>query len=191
MSKKPAETFFDMEQEKARKGLKKTEKINAPKRDRVNRRGHHVAIVVLGCRPYVKDTVVSPELQARVGKGIELYQRGFGDLLLFTGGHAHSDLPEALVMKSLAPMIPKENILLEMHSRSTIENARYSKRILLQKGIKDILLVTSPYHMGRAVGIFKESFGDQFRIRPIEADFSLPFHRRIWKRFMEWAKRGR
>lgn len=149
---------------------------------------HHIAIIVLGCKPYIKGKDISPELQARVGKGVELYQRDFGDFLLFTGGSPFSDMPEALIMKSLAPMVPKEDIVLEMHSESTRENAVLSKRILLRKGVGDIILVTSPYHLPRASSIFKEIFGENFRVRAVDSDFYPALHVRLWKCIIEFAK---
>jgi len=150
--------------------------------------GHHIAIIVLGCKPYIHSKTISPELQARVGKGVELYQRDFGDFLLFTGGTPFSDMPEALIMKSLAPMVPKEDIVLEMHSKSTRENAVLSKRILLRKGVGDIILVTSPYHLPRASVVFKEVFGENFRIKAVASDFRPALHVSLWKRAVEFAK---
>lgn len=153
--------------------------------------GHHIAIIVLGCKPYIKGKEISPELKSRVGKGVELYQRDFGDFLLFSGGSPFSDMPEALIMKSLAPMAPKDDIVLEMHSRSTRENAVLSKRILLRKGVGDMILVTSPYHVPRALSIFKEVFGENFRVKAVASDFYPGLQVSLWKRIIEAAKSSR
>lgn len=147
-----------------------------------------VAIVVIGCKPYARDGSVSAELSARVGKGVELYQRDFGELILFSGGNPFSDIPEALIMKSLARMVPKGDILLEIHSRSTRENAILSKRILLRHGIRDIILVTSPYHVPRALENFRDVLGAGFNVHAVSSDFALPIHSRIWKRAVEVCK---
>lgn len=147
-----------------------------------------IAAVVLGCRPYLNDGSVNPELSLRVGKAIELYQRGFVDILLFSGGPNFSSMPEALVMKSMAKMIPKENIIVEIHSRSTKENAVLSKRILLRKGIRDIVVVTSPYHAKRALLTFQGVFGPAFSVQAVKSDFYLPVHKTAWKWIIEHLK---
>ena len=189
MSVEPAETLFPVIGDSMAK-----KKGKAPSREKSVFRlpgfdpAHHIAIIVLGCKPYIKGKEISPELQARVGKGGELYQRDFGDFLLFTGGSPFSGMPEALIMKSLAPMVPREDIVLEMHSRSTRENAVLSKRILLRKGVGDIILVTSPYHVQRALSIFKEVFGDNFRIQAAASDYYPALRIRLWKRIVEAAK---
>ena len=145
-------------------------------------------IVVLGCKPYQKDGSISPELKSRVGKGVELYQRGFGEKIIFTGGCVFSNIPEAAIMKSLAGMIPKSDMLLELHAKSTVENALFSKRILIQKGLHSIILVTSPYHLKRALRIFDGVFGKSFELTGIQSDFDLRWPRSWWLPMIEWAK---
>jgi len=46
---------------------------------------HSRVIMVLGCRPFQKDGSINPEIRARVGKGVEVYQRGFGNKIIFSG----------------------------------------------------------------------------------------------------------
>ena len=52
--------------------------------------------------------------------------------------------------------VPKEQIVLERDARSTRENARNVKRILEEKGITDFYLVTSAFHMERAMQSFHD-----------------------------------
>lgn len=145
-------------------------------------------IIVLGCRPFQKDGSINLEIQARVGKGVELYQRGFGDKIMFSGGTLMSDIPEAAVMKSLAKMVPKKDILLELHAKSTLENAVFSKRLVLKHGMNEVIMVTSPYHVDRALKIFKKVYGPLFMIQPVESYFALKLPNRLWKGLIEWAK---
>ena len=44
--------------------------------------------------------------------------------------------------------------ILENHSRNTVENAVYSKAIVHPKADEHWLLVTSAYHLPRAIGVF-------------------------------------
>ena len=60
---------------------------------------------------------------------------------------------EAEVMKTLAVDngVPADAILLEEQARNTYENVELTRRMLDQNGWKRVLLVSSPYHMRRAV----------------------------------------
>ncbi len=51
--------------------------------------------------------------------------------------------------------VPNAAILLEETARNTVENADFSAKILRQRGISDILLVTSALHMPRALKLFQ------------------------------------
>ncbi|MDA8387491.1 MAG: YdcF family protein [Nitrospiraceae bacterium] len=51
--------------------------------------------------------------------------------------------------------VPAEKIILENKSRDTLENARYSKEICESHHFKRPVLVTSAYHMERALLIFR------------------------------------
>jgi uncharacterized SAM-binding protein YcdF (DUF218 family) len=70
------------------------------------------------------------------------------------------------------PGVPEGMILQEGTGRDTSENARYTKRILDGKGFRCPLLVTSAYHMPRAVALFR---GAGVPVTPVPAGF------RTWK----------
>lgn len=88
----------------------------------------------------------------RLLHAVALYKAGKAPLLLLTGGNAPGYEPEAISMNKLllALGIPEQAMVLEEKSRNTWQNAEYSSRILQQRGIHRILLVTSAYHMARA-----------------------------------------
>ncbi len=52
--------------------------------------------------------------------------------------------------------VPDSAIWIEDQSRNTYENAVYSQKILAEKGISEVLLVTSGFHMPRSVALFKK-----------------------------------
>lgn len=51
--------------------------------------------------------------------------------------------------------VPTEAIVLEEESRNTRQNATHTVRVATERGIGDVLLVTSPWHMPRAVATFR------------------------------------
>ncbi|KQS81279.1 hypothetical protein ASG25_07300 [Rhizobium sp. Leaf384] len=51
--------------------------------------------------------------------------------------------------------IPLDRLIREDGSRTTFENAANTKTLLAQKGLSNCLLITSAFHMPRAVGLFR------------------------------------
>ena len=57
--------------------------------------------------------------------------------------------------------MPEEAILIENESRNTEENARYAAKMLADRpGRRRVLLVTSSWHMRRALLMFRRHAGD-------------------------------
>jgi uncharacterized SAM-binding protein YcdF (DUF218 family) len=80
--------------------------------------------------------------------------------LLFTGGSGdllRPELKEAVVVKKLIADlgVPPERVVFEDQSRNTVENAQFSKAAVLPKDGENWLLITSAFHMPRAVGCFR------------------------------------
>jgi uncharacterized SAM-binding protein YcdF (DUF218 family) len=99
------------------------------------------------------------EASDRVWHAARLFHAGRAPLILASGGHdpAASWTPEAEAMRLLLIDlgVPPSAILMEGKSRNTRQNASESAKILKNKDIKQILLVTSASHMGRAVTHFQ------------------------------------
>jgi uncharacterized SAM-binding protein YcdF (DUF218 family) len=70
------------------------------------------------------------------------------------------------VLESLG--VARGRIILEDHSRNTVENAVYSKAIIQPHPGERWLLVTSAYHMPRAIGVFRKA---GFPVEPYPADW--------------------
>jgi len=119
-------------------------------------------IVVLGggLKP---DGSAGISTQERVNYGAMLFKKGLGTYLVLTGGDRVNSQVEADQMYKIALNrgIPPKKIIKEAQSLNTYENAVYTKKILLKYGINTkIILVTSPYHIRRALSCFKkEGFG--------------------------------
>jgi uncharacterized SAM-binding protein YcdF (DUF218 family) len=98
----------------------------------------------------------SPVFRERINHGIKLYQDGYVDTLIFTGGIGSRDeKSEAAVAReyAMAQGIPAEAILIEEHSTSTVENLSHAQEVAQANDIETFLLVSTPYHMKRAVNI--------------------------------------
>jgi uncharacterized SAM-binding protein YcdF (DUF218 family) len=108
-------------------------------------------------------------------------QRRLGLPVLITGSAVFADrTPEAPVVKRfMVDMgVPPDKILVEVKSRDTIENARFSKKILEQKGFKKPILVTSAYHMRRSVEAFRKV---GLEVTPVPSSFhTAPGRPTIW-----------
>ncbi|BAO43696.1 YdcF family protein [Thiolapillus brandeum] len=87
-----------------------------------------------------------------------LYRAGKAPVLVLTGGNAEGYEPEAVAMgRVLETMgINREVMVLEDKSRNTHQNARNTAPILNSLQAHSILLVTSAYHMSRAMMEFRD-----------------------------------
>ena len=90
-----------------------------------------------------------------------LYRDGAAEVVLVTGGsidwlQPEGVAPEATDMSALMQLlgVPDEALWLEARSRNTYENALYSREMLDEAGLNDILLVTSAMHMPRSAPLF-------------------------------------
>lgn len=110
------------------------------------------AAIVLGAAVWQDEP--SPVFEARIKHGINLYQNEKVKYLIFTGGVGDDDnLAESLVARIYAVNagVPNEVIFAESSSRITLENLSGAKKIMDEKGIKTVLIVSDPLHMKRSV----------------------------------------
>ena len=66
--------------------------------------------------------------------------------------------------------IERDRLLIERQSRNTFENAEFSKKLVDPKPGEQWLLVTSAFHMPRAMGIFRKL---HFAVEPCPVDWRL------------------
>jgi uncharacterized SAM-binding protein YcdF (DUF218 family) len=109
-----------------------------------------------------RQSIVLTESAERLTTAVDLARRYPRARLIFTGGSGSLMFPEAReapiarqVFASLA--IPIERIEIEDRSRNTVENAIFTKRIANPKPGERWLLVTSAFHMPRAMGVFRKA----------------------------------
>jgi uncharacterized SAM-binding protein YcdF (DUF218 family)/glycosyltransferase involved in cell wall biosynthesis len=90
--------------------------------------------------------------QERVKRAADLYRSGLAPHVVFSSGYVYA-FQEAEIMKALAVAngIPDTAIVLEKRAANTYQNVLYSRDIVERSGWRRVLLVSSPYHMRRAV----------------------------------------
>ncbi len=72
--------------------------------------------------------------------------------------------------------IPEDKIIIENESLNTTQNARYSKEIVDKNGFRKPILVTSAFHMERAVKQFKKV---DLNVTPYPADYQTNIRKRF------------
>jgi uncharacterized SAM-binding protein YcdF (DUF218 family) len=99
--------------------------------------------------------------QERLGRAIGLYREGYAPLLVFSSGYVYT-FREAQVMRALAidNGVPASAIVLEERAKSTYDNVTFVDDLLRERGVHRILLVSSPYHMRRAVAVWRKQAPD-------------------------------
>ena len=113
--------------------------------------------------PRVSDAIVvisGDEQMARFGEGINLYERGFGQYLVFSGAAYDNGTSNADVMRALAVQqgVPDSAILEEPQGEDTWGNAVFTRDLLEQHALRSAILVTSPYHARRAKLTFDTAY---------------------------------
>lgn len=110
---------------------------------------------MLGCRLAAVGWP-SERLRRRVALAIDLYRRGAAPLLVLSGGGA-GPIAEAETMRdlALAAGVAESALLCEPHSRNTVENAVNTARLLRERGIRRMILVSDRTHLPRAALLFR------------------------------------
>ena len=106
---------------------------------------------------------------------------GRAKVAVVSGGKLGGELrteAEYLAAELEALGVPKDQVLVEPAANNTRENATESKRLLEGLGAKQVLLVTSAFHMPRSVGCFR-AVGLEADVLPVDyrmRDPSLEAH---------------
>ena len=109
------------------------------------------AIVVLGAAQY--DGRPSPVLAARLDHALDLWKQGYASRIVVTGGKQEGDrFTEASASAAylIDRGVPDSAILREVQGTSTWESLAATARILRNRGLKSVLVVSDPYHSLRA-----------------------------------------
>lgn len=125
----------------------------------------------------VADAIVAlsgGDTSARASEAIALYQKGWAPLLIFSGAAADKSGPsnaEVMQRQAIAAGVPASAIVIETRSENTSENAAETSDILIERGIKSVIVVTSAYHQRRASLEFSHRAPDvEVRSHPVASD---------------------
>jgi uncharacterized SAM-binding protein YcdF (DUF218 family) len=102
--------------------------------------------------------------EGRINEAIRLYNQGIAKYLIIVGG---KDDYEKMYKKALKETKNINNIYFDGNSSSTIDNAYYAKKIIRKLNVRSILIVTSKFHVKRAVKSFELFLGNEYKIDAI------------------------
>ena len=112
----------------------------------------------------------------RVTYAFKLWQENTAPVILLSGGNIDflsetSSTPAANMAALLELMgVPPEALLLQDKSENTEQDALYSCQLIQEKGYKNVLLVTSAFHMPRSMLLFE---AQGCRVIPAPTDYSV------------------
>ncbi|MBQ8830265.1 MAG: YdcF family protein [Oscillospiraceae bacterium] len=115
------------------------------------------AVIVLGAGSFSGE--ISPVFRERINHGIWLYDNGYADFIIFTGGFGvGSSMSDAASARdyALSCGVPEEAIYIEESSVITEENLFYAKQIMDENAWETAIIVSDPLHMKRAMLMAKD-----------------------------------
>lgn len=115
------------------------------------------AAIVLGAAVYRERP--SPVFRERINHAIGLYLSGQVDAIIFTGGVGSRDTiseAEAARQYALSAGVPEEAIYIETTSLNTYQNLVNAQQIISEQDFEDVLIVSDPLHMHRAILLAEE-----------------------------------
>ncbi len=133
--------------------------------------------LVVADPPVVADAVIaiSGDGEERVGAAAELMAAGYGRFLILSGGPGRgSGSAAAMGRWARRDGVAEDRLLFDDRATSTVQNAEGSAVLMRAHGLRTALLVTSPYHMRRAIVIFRDRFaplGLTVRAAPVRDSF--------------------
>ena len=141
-------------------------------------RGGPDGIVVLGgaISPFIsteRGVVALNESAERMTAAVALARRYPTARIVFSGGDPNLIVAGGVEADFAIQLfedlgLARERITLESNSRNTIENAIFTRDLVAPKPSERWLLVTSAYHMPRAVGVFRRA---GFAVEPYPVDW--------------------
>lgn len=119
---------------------------------KLDEKAHCDVAIVLGAA--TSNGEVSPVYRERINHGIWLYENGYVDYLILTGGIGKgNEKSDAYIAKqyALTKGIPEQVILIEEQSTITEENLEHAKAIMNEHSLNTAIIVSDPLHMKRAM----------------------------------------
>ncbi len=124
------------------------------------------------------------ETDLRTTEAVKLYREGWAPTLIFAGAAQDPNSPSnasAMQRQAIALGVPPRAILLDEVSSNTEQNAVGVAKIVRDRQMSRIILVTSPYHQRRASIAFRRALPPETHI----LNHSTTDH--AWRRTKWWA----
>lgn len=105
---------------------------------------------------------------ARARMAIELYEKGWADKIIFSGAARDTTGPsnaKAMRHQALAAGVRPQDIYTDEFAQNTSQNALGVLEVAKVYALRDIILVTSPYHQARASAMFHKAFAGYGTVR--------------------------
>ncbi len=112
-------------------------------------------IIVLGASIDANGTPM-PMLERRLNRALDLYNEGYAPVIIVTGAQGDDEpTTEASAMRAylIERGVPEDAVLEEDASYNTRENLSNAKMIMEERGLVTALVVTSDYHLWRALSL--------------------------------------
>ncbi len=106
--------------------------------------------------------------RGRIEEGLRLYRENKGRWLFLIG--VDPSVQKGDLIKGKHDELDAKGIILEKISRNTLENAFCSRELIARNNIRSISLITSRYHMKRAILIFRNLLPKEVVIYPHPVD---------------------
>jgi len=116
--------------------------------------------------------------KGRAREGLNLLRKGSAGILIISGVNKDAGLDSIFLNQISGP--ERGSIILEKNSRSTFENALEVRKLMEARGLKSMVLITSVYHMKRAVYIFKQVMPAYISIGPYSVKSPSFDEKRLW-----------
>lgn len=100
----------------------------------------------------------SLRLKSRLDKTYELYDKGYFQYVITTGGIGVEGFDEAKVMKDYLIKLgmPSERIIVDSEGYNTYRTAKNTKAIMENKGFDSVMIISQYFHISRSKLIFSK-----------------------------------
>ncbi len=116
-------------------------------------------------RPTADCGVVLTGGPGRIRESFELLQQGAIQRLIVSGVNQETTISEIFPYAPFYPEVNLDHITLDKQSLTTFGNARFSLNIVEVLKCRDVVLITSQYHMPRAFSVFQSVFPESIPIK--------------------------
>lgn len=149
-------------------------------------------LIVLGAKVH-PDGRLSHTLQYRCAAAAEAFQQGIAPTVIVCGGQGKDEpLTEADAMRAelVRLGVPERAILTEGISRNTKQNLENAKRLMERRGYRRCAVVTSDYHVARALWTARDLQMDACGIPSRTARTLKRFFKTRITESLSWIKYG-